>query len=250
MTTNPILLSPALPSELLSYVLNHHVYPTTLIICSSQVDFLASCSEDIQIQSRKGTPNTTDQQELHEEEPLLHHQDYVEYDTEVKHTLLSSPIYQIATSRHIRIIYVPTVTHLRACLAVFSPDESRVPAPPVLGRHGTSEPHIILYGFLKLHRGTSEWSAQGLSNTSSTLVELAHRLSWKALLIEPASGSRDTDLEELLQDMVPLLNGGARRLGPASEEGFWTGRTVEVGRVLSRWFRFQRAQWSVSNNLD
>ncbi|KAI0972623.1 hypothetical protein F4678DRAFT_45807 [Xylaria arbuscula] len=248
--TAPILLSPALPSELLLYILNHHVHPTTLIICSSQVDFLATCSEDIQTQSRKTTLNTTDQQELHEGEPLLHHQDCVENDAELKHALLSSPVYQIATSRHIRVIYVPTVTHLRACLAVFSPDESKVPAPPVLARDGPGEPHVILYGFLKLHRGTSEWSAQGLSNTSSTVVELAHRLSWKALLIEPASGSRDTALEELLQEVMPLLNGGARRLGPASEEGVWTGRTVEVGRVLGRWFRFQRAQWSVSDSHD
>ncbi|KAI1426876.1 hypothetical protein F5Y12DRAFT_238177 [Xylaria sp. FL1777] len=248
--TTPIFLSPALPSELLSCILNHHVHPTTLIICSSQADFLASLVDDIRRQSRKSTPNTTDQQHLHEGEPL-HHQNPVEEDAEVKkHALLSSPLYQVATSRHIRVVYVPTVTHLRAYLSVFSPEESRIPAPPTITLKGDCQPHVILYGFLKLHRDTSEWSAQGLSNTTSTIVELAHRLSWKALLIEPASDPRDTALEELLQEAVPILNGGARRLGPNFEEGAWTGRTVEVGRVLGRWFRFQRAQWDISDSHD
>ncbi|KAI0541134.1 hypothetical protein GGR58DRAFT_57113 [Xylaria digitata] len=246
--TSTVFLSPALPSELLSYILTQHVYPTTLIICSSQTDFLVSVSEDIRIQSLKKTSNT-DQPELHEE-GLLYNQDPTTEGTEVKHALLSSPLYQVATSRHIRVVYVPTVTHLRAYLSVFSPDESRVPVPPAFKLTGHSEPHIILYGFLKLHRDTSEWSAQGLSNTISIMVELAHRLSWKALLIEPRSGSRDTALEELLQETVPILNGGARRLGPDSEEGAWTGRTVEVGRILGRWSHFQRIQWDISDSND
>ncbi|KAI0429823.1 hypothetical protein F5Y09DRAFT_246573 [Xylaria sp. FL1042] len=244
--TTPIFLSPALPSELLSYILTHHVYPTTLIICSSQADFLTSLSEDIRRQSRRNTRHTTDQQEPHEEEPL-HDQDHVDEEAEVKHALLSSPLHQVATSRHIRVAYVPTVTHLRAHLSVFSPDESRVPPPPTSALTREGKPHVVLYGFLKLHRDTSEWSAQGLSNTTSTIVELAHRLSWKALLIEPAGDSRDTALEELLQETVPILNGGARRLGPNFEEGAWTGRTVEVGRVLGRWCRFQRAQWNIGD---
>jgi hypothetical protein len=173
----------------------------------------------------------------------------------VKHALLSSPLYQIATSRHIRVVYVPTVTHLRAYLSVFSPDDSRVPVPPsnfaATMRH--SKPHILLYGFLELHRHTSEWSAQGLGNTTSALVELAHHLSWQALVIEPRRDTRATPLEGVLRETVPIvsgLNGGARWLGPDSEDGVWSGRTVEVGRVLGRWFRFQRALWDMNDSHD
>ncbi|GAW14411.1 hypothetical protein ANO14919_038130 [Xylariales sp. No.14919] len=244
----PIFLSPALPSELLSYILNHHGYPTTLLICFSQADFLTSISEELQGKSRE-TTRSTDQPELREGESS-HHHDPVEEGAEVKHALLSSPLYQVATSRHIRIIYVPTVTHLRAYLSIFSPDGSKIPAPPTSALTRDREPHIIVYGFLKLHRDTSEWSAQGLSNTASALVELAHRLSWKTLLIEPRSGSHDTALEGLLQEAVPILNGGARRLGLDSEEGAWTGRTVNIGRILGRWSRFQRAQWGISDSHD
>ncbi|KAI0103685.1 hypothetical protein GGR51DRAFT_249247 [Nemania sp. FL0031] len=243
----PILLSPALPSELLSYILDHHIYPTTLIICSSQDEFLASIIEDLRKQSHKNTRNIN-QGEPQESEPSHSQYSEEEEDTEVKHSLLSSPLYQVATSRHVRVIYVPTVTHLRAYLSVFSPAESRVPIPPNYTLTGDNRaPHIILYGFLKLHRDTSEWSAQGLSNTTSTLVELVHRLSWDATLIEPRIGSCDTALEELLRETVPILNGGARSLGLGSEDGAWTGRTVEIGRILGRWCRFQRAQWDINN---
>jgi hypothetical protein len=243
----PLFLSPALPSELLSYILNHHAYPTTLVICSSRADFFAALVQDIRRQS-SGTAPDTDPQDGEQSHPVPVP---AEEGKEVKHALLSSPLYQVATSRHIRIVYVPTVTHLRAYLSVFSPEESRVPAPPATCIVTSQiRPHILLYGFLELHRDTSEWSAQGLSNTTSTLVELAHRLSWQALVVEPKSGPRGTPLERVLRDTVPILSGGARRLGPDSEDGAWTGRTVEVGRVLGRWFRFQRAQWDIDDSHD
>ncbi|KAI0486118.1 hypothetical protein F4859DRAFT_356277 [Xylaria cf. heliscus] len=245
--TIPIFLSPALPSELLTYILNQHVYPTTLVICSSQAEFVTSAVEDLRTHPTKPAPSTDAQEGQRESEPP-HPQDPMKEDADAKHALLSSPLYQVATSRHIRVIYTPTVTHLRAYLSVFSPDESRVPIPPTHPpTRDHSKPHVVLYGFLRLHRDTSEWSAQGLSNTASTLVDLAHRLSWRTLLIEPRTGAA---FEDLLREAVPILNGGARRLGPDPEEGAWTGRTVEVGRVLGRWSRFQRAQWDIHDSHD
>ncbi|KAI1432212.1 hypothetical protein GGR50DRAFT_621632 [Xylaria sp. CBS 124048] len=250
--TNLVFLSPALPAELLSYILNHHVYPTTLIICSSKSEFLESIVQDIRQQPNE----STDGEQSHHYDPKVTSQRIDKEDTRViNQEVLSSPLYQVATSRHIRVVYVPTVTHLRAYLSVFSPDDSHVPAPPPLppptsGAAGavsdTPQQHIILYGFLELHRDTSEWSVQGLSNTTSALVELTHRLSWQTLLVEPRHGphsSGTSPLDEILRETVPILSGGVRRLGLHSEDGAWTGRTVEIGRVLSRWFSFQKAQW-------
>lgn len=259
--TVPVLLSPALPSELLSYILDCHVYPTTLIICSSRAEFLDSLVEDILRNQTQPNQNEIHDREHHEtlspppppqgEERRLH-QDL----GDVTHVLLSSPLYQVATSRHIRVIYVSTVTHLRAYLSVFTPDDSKIASPPpnfttMWNDNKNSHrkaPHIVLYGFLALHRDTSEWSAQGLSNTASAIVDLAHRLSWQAVVIEPRSRPSSSSLGQggaiLLREPVPILSGGARRLGPHSEEGgAWTGRIVEIGRVLGRWFRFERARW-------
>jgi hypothetical protein len=44
---------------------------------------------------------------------------------------------------------------------------------------------------------------------------------------------------EVLRERVPVLSGSARR---GAEESGWAGKTVDVGRVLGRWFRFR--QWS------
>ena len=185
-----------------------------------------------------------------------------------EHRLLRSPIYQVAVSRHLRTVYVPTATHLRAYLSVFSAgdddDASRVVAAPP-ARFATAaaaaskfkrRPHLLLYGFLDLHRDTSEWSAQGLGSSASALVDLGHRLQWDVVVVEPrravASSSTATGgsqhaavlrLGDVLRETVPVLSSGGRRLGLESEDGGWSGRRVEVGRVLMRWFRFQRGKW-------
>ncbi|KAI1381868.1 hypothetical protein F4677DRAFT_399959 [Hypoxylon crocopeplum] len=245
-STSFLFLSPALPSELLDYILNHHTHPTTLIICSSRSEFLASLANDIRHETIQA-PEVIHPAEKYETKEPLPSAIAQGPDQEQKvgqHKLLSSPLYQIATSRHVRVIYIPTVTHLRASLSVFSPDDSRVPPPPAnFNSSGKHPPCIILYGFLDVHRDTSEWSAQGLGNSVAAAVELGHRLSWQVVIIEPRRHNSASAFEDTLKESVPFLSGGGRRLGPDSDEGGWTGRTVEVGRVLKRWFRFQRGQW-------
>ncbi|ORY65140.1 uncharacterized protein BCR38DRAFT_301941, partial [Pseudomassariella vexata] len=234
---SPLVLSPALPSELLTYVLNYHVHPTTLVICSLRSDFLASLLEDI----RHHTSS-----EHHEDEAAAQRMDATPeiQAARVGQTLLSSPIYQVAIARHIRTVYVPTVTHLRAYLAVFSSQTSRISAPPsTFNVSHRRPPHLVIYGMLNMHRDTSEWSAQGLGDTSAVLVETGHRLGWQVAVIEPWKHGDRAGLEDLLKEKLPILSGGARRLGLDTEERGWSGRTVEVGRVLGRWFQFRRGDW-------
>ncbi|EGY16752.1 uncharacterized protein VDAG_07916 [Verticillium dahliae VdLs.17] len=112
----PLVQSPASPADLLHYIVSYQTYPTTLLICASRADFLASLQQDIHAQL------TT---------PAL--------DTEPARTLqptsasplLQAPLYQVAVAKHIRIAFLPTVAHLRAYLAAFSPhDPAKVAAPP------------------------------------------------------------------------------------------------------------------------
>ncbi|KAI1332981.1 hypothetical protein F5Y16DRAFT_627 [Xylariaceae sp. FL0255] len=275
-------LSPALLSELISYILHQHTYPTTLIIYSTKAEFLKTLKEDINHQQSISENKTKDSDDDHHPQQQERH--FAE-----KHALLSSPLYQIATSRHIRIVYIPTVTHLRAYLAAFSPDESKIPPPPppslsTTGTSGTTtkpSPHLIIYGFLALHRDTSEWSAQGIGTTAAALVEVSRRLRWRAVIIEPrrhahraggeaankdedeAEGGRvidndggrsngyDVRLEDLLRETCPMLSGGGRKFATTdSDEPVWMGRTVETGRVLGRWFRFQRGVWDDEDEGD
>ncbi|KAI5921651.1 hypothetical protein F4810DRAFT_721991 [Camillea tinctor] len=253
MSPTPLLLSPALPSELLNYILSYHAYPTTLIICTSQADFLSSLARDLSQQApspaaEKG-PRTTNHPPPRNPRPPT------------QHALLASPLHQVATSRHIRVVHAPTVTHLRAYLSVFSPSNpslARVPAPPTPSPASGAPPALLVYGLLALHRRTSEWSAQGLGATAAALVELAYRLGWQAVLVEPLVSSSSSEatgegtgegegnaqrLEDLLAEEAPVLSGGVRRKIGVSGGSTWAGRTVEVGRVLGRWFRFQRGVW-------
>ncbi|KAG8669012.1 hypothetical protein FPOAC2_08323 [Fusarium poae] len=215
MTSQPVVLAPATPSELLSYIISYQRYPTTLIIGSSKAEFHSSLVEDVTHHLTLQEDNTEDSA------------------TEPSHVLLKSSLYQIAISRHIRIIFTPTVTHLRAYLSVFTPTNSLLPAPP---NHASDSRTslLLVYGLLALHRDASEWSAQGIGNSTALLVDAASRNGFKAAVVEPKGVGGHEDLEQLGEEMIPLLNGTAKR-----DDGIWSGRTVSIKQVLNRWFKFE-----------
>ncbi|KAK2614194.1 hypothetical protein N8I77_001043 [Diaporthe amygdali] len=247
----PLILSPALPSELLTYIIRHQQHPTTLIICSSQAAFLNSLVADAQ----ESLEAASDESQAPSLSPLL-----------------SGPLYQVAIARHIRMIFVPTVSHLRACLSVFTTKDSRVPPPPPTTAQGQARtsPLLLVYGFLALHRDTSEWSAQGISSTATNLVEAARRVRFRAVVVDsPRVAAQDEDgTEELdtvddgdgvvgskteqmfLSEEVPVLSASARRTGADLDEADWTGRTVTLMRVLGRWFRYRQGHWAEEVHED
>lgn len=213
MAPRPVVLSPATPSELLSYIISYHQYPTTIVVGSTKTEFQQSLVEDI-----------THLLTLQEKDPEL---------ASPCHPFLTASLSQIAISRHIRIIFAPTVTHLRAQLSVFTPEDSPISKPP---NHvpSTRPPTLLVYGLLALHRDASEWSAQGIGNSAALLVDSASRNEFQAVVIEPKGVGGHDDIEHLGGEMVPLLNGTARR-----DDGSWSGRGVSVRQVMSRWFGFE-----------
>ena len=169
------------------------------------------------------------------------------------------------------MIFIPTVSHLRAWLNVFPPAS----LPPCQKdddtqrreKKGRKQRLLVVYGLIELHRDGSEWSAQGLGNTVSGLVEAGWRGGMRVLALEEKlmRGVEEVDMamegqgeEELNPDgspavrdpamevwneRVPMLNGSVRRAGLDSKDGAWSGRTIEVGRILSRWFKFSKIDW-------
>jgi hypothetical protein len=245
MPLAPLIFSPALPSELLTCIIRRHEHPTTLIVCSSQADFLNSLLNDAQ----NSLPVTTGDGG----------------QSSAPSALLSSPLYQVAIARHIRVMFVPTVSHLRACLAVFDTKDSKVPPPPVTANLGRAKtpPLLLVYGFLAMHRDTSEWSAQGISSTAATLLDAAMRVGFRAVVVDPPrvvtptgesaevhradadNGHTGNGTEQpILSEELPLLSASLRRAGPHWDNVDWTGRTVTVARVLGRWFRYRRGDWA------
>lgn len=245
MPPTPLILPPALPSELLTYIIRRHEYPTTLIVCSTRAEFLESLLSDAQ---KKSLPAAGDDDQA-----------------SALSSLLSSPIYQVAIARHIRMIFVPTVSHLRACLSVFNTKDSKVPPPPLTTTPGRARtlPLLLVYGFLAMHRDTSEWSAQGISSTAANLVETARRFGLRAVVVDPPQvvmqsedgeeardagangGDLGTETEQTsLSEEVPVLSASARRAGAHLDDVDWTGRTVTIERVLGRWFRYRQGDWA------
>lgn len=201
--TSPIILAPVTPSELFLYVLTHHRYPTTIVVASSKQPFLDALTLEVKSQ-----------------------------DEPQQDRLLQKTLLQTAISRHIRLVFTPTVTHLRAYLATFSQEDSKIRAPPNFEPSGAGDPLLLVYGFLEVHRVTSEWSAQGIANSAATLVEAAARNSLRATVAEPRGGGQGFEgLDEFLGENVPVLSGALMK-----ESGAWNARTVEIRRVLCRWF--------------
>lgn len=262
----PLLLSPALPVELLTYIQDHHIYPTTLIICSTRSQFLEALQQDIRKQDipHKIKPEDANLQgNLTQEAGALPPGQKIKHN-DIQHDLLSQKLSQLAISRHIRTVHIPTVTHLRSYMSVFVPEDSKVAPPPAnFAPRGRKPPSLVVYGVIEMHRDTSEWSAQGLGSTMAVLVETASRLGWSLVVIEPVPKTTprtddDPDaedlvqqkdgFEDLLEEKLPILSGSVRRGGLDLEEGGWSSRTVEVGRVISRWFGFQRGVWDIDND--
>ncbi|AEO66328.1 uncharacterized protein THITE_2114342 [Thermothielavioides terrestris NRRL 8126] len=330
--TPPLFLSPALPSELLQFVIDRCTYPTTLIICGDRAEFLSTLTQDLREQQQTpprpadAEPDATPQQATvdpsHPSNPhpdpgldsgLRHatqpatppHPNRAEQTSppsrEIRHggkphPLLTAPLAQLAVTRHIRTVFIPTVTHLRAFLSVFSvpvegpplPGRARIPPAPVRSGRGdgdrgrsrkggreidssssssssskTGPPLLVVYGFLALHRGTSEWSVQGLGASAAALVEAGRRARLGVVVVEQQQqrqqqrppvgleqGGALLTKEALLEERVPVLSGSARRAGGGLQGTGWAGKTVDVGRVLGRWFRFRERQWCQAGTTE
>ncbi|KAK5988080.1 hypothetical protein PT974_12219 [Cladobotryum mycophilum] len=200
-SSRPIVLSPSTPSELLSYIVTYQCYPTTILIGWPKQVFIDALIQD-------------------QDQP--------------SHPLLHASLLQIAVSRHIRLAFIPTVTHLRAYLTTFSPSDSKIQPPPNHKHRNTHLPNLLVYGFLELHRDGSEWSAQGLGTTAAALIEAAARTSFRPAIVEPRGALGYEVLDEFLNENVPLLSGSSM-----GGDGMWKGRIVPIRRVLNRWFEFE-----------
>lgn len=235
---NPIVLSPSTPSELLQHIVNHHRYPTTILIGWPKHTFVEALTEDVKLQLylQAQTAAVSSNKSKEEMEAEL------STKSPPNHPLERKTLLQTAVSRHIRLLFVPSSTHLRAFLGTFSASESKIsPPPPQLPSSSLPDtkisepPMLIVYGLLELHRDSIEWSAQGIGTTATYLVEAAARNSFRAAVVEPRGAMGYDTLNEFLDENVPILSGTGIK-----SDGTWSGRTVPVKRVLARWFEFER----------
>ncbi|KAF9894665.1 hypothetical protein FE257_006553 [Aspergillus nanangensis] len=148
------------------------------------------------------------------------------------HQLFTPPIGLLAQASRIKLIFCPTLEHLRAYLTVLRAATNDAAEDTTL-EQAQQRPLLAILDLLALHVPTSEFSAQGLSRTLASAVEGSAREGMDLVLCEcrDATDPADGDSGEALWYVqVPLLN---------SSSGRMSGQTVPVKRIVERWFEFQ-----------
>ena len=239
MASSPLALPPALPAELLTYVLTYQS-PIILIICQPRSTFLSSLLGSINSPQVQQNPDD-DAGGDPTEQPSVP-------EPPKQHPLLIPTLRQVAASRYINLVFINTVSHFRAYLAGFpAPEKEHGAAETKSGdRPQGLRPLVVVYGLIGLHHDTSEWSAQGLGSSVAGLVEAGWRTRQRILVLEERledGGDGEEMPREVWEERLPMLNGNVRRAGLEGEDAVWSGRTVEVRRVLGRWFKFKKSGW-------
>jgi len=206
----PLAFAPALPSELLLYLLSDNSWNTSVIICQSRQKFLSAVVKSIE--------------EVDEDE-----------ERQQRKTTLTIPtLLQVTQSRNIKFIYVSNVVELRGILAAFRGEEK----PLSNSKEDKKEELLVVYGLVELHRNTSSWSASGLTGCLSILVETGRRLSMRVLLTEERN-PRERQAEDTWIETVPLLSQRSNADSLAEN----STPTTTLRNVLGRWFRFPPSRW-------
>ena len=228
-----VALPPLLCADFINFLLQHQNTATTLVLCSSREAFL----EELQISIQLMHPQSLAEGQVDDASASLH-------------PLLIPTIHLIATSRCIRLAFVPTLPHLRAYLVASKPVLDPDPAQSIDDPSRCQTQLLAVWGMARLHRSTAEHSAQGLSRTLAIAVEAAKLRQQRLVLAEscgldernvhiPCNASGEPS-SNIWKEQVPLLSGSIRFGG---EERAWAGRTVEVGRVVMRWCKFIKVDY-------
>ncbi|KAL8645013.1 MAG: hypothetical protein Q9210_006951 [Variospora velana] len=224
-----LALPPTACHALIDYILQNHEAPTTMVICSSREAFLVGLQSSMQADNLNEI--TVDSGPL---------------DASI-HPLLIPTIHQLAASSSIATAFTPSLLHLRAYLACYAPARDPEPTSNTLARRGSQSAMLVIYGLLKLHRDTTEYSVQGLSRSLVIAVEAANTWQMRLTLVEPLEDTQPSAPEPIMEteavsppdpwsEQVPLLNSS---LVPTNGST-WAGRTVEVGAVVARWCSITR----------
>lgn len=191
-------------TDFLQYVLHHDRF-SILAICMSREAFLEQLLATIN---------------LHSAAPA-------------SHELMSKTLGLLSTSRNVRTVFCPTLEHLRAYLSVGLDGQLLATE-----RGEKPRPFLAILNPLALHRSTREFSAQGLSRTFASAVEVSSKANMDLLLCECRDALDPTNMETddaVWHTDVRLLSNSLRS---GTEGDYWTEQTVPVKRVVQRWFRF------------
>ncbi|PYI06379.1 hypothetical protein BO78DRAFT_397332 [Aspergillus sclerotiicarbonarius CBS 121057] len=207
-------------TDFLQHILNQDAPSTLLLVCSTRELFLEQLFAASHMQPGEAAE---------------------------RRQILTKTIGLLSKSRRIKLVFCPTLEHLRAYLSVIQSPGS---LHNVSGDGGqTRRPLMAILDPLALHIPTSEFSAQGLSRTFAIAVEVSSQAEMDLVLCESRDATDPADSgqgEVLWYTQVPLLNSSVR----IGEESTSFRREVPVKRVMQRWFDFNENEHPVTDTMD
>ncbi|KAF8465549.1 hypothetical protein BDZ91DRAFT_229697 [Kalaharituber pfeilii] len=140
-------------------------------------------------------------------------------------SLVSTPLHILAAATRLKIVFTPTVQHLRVYLASLpscSSSSSSSKAPIRM---------LAIWGLVEAHSGTTEFSAQGISRTVASAVAAGV----KGRMWVVVGGAQDSnELGGTSMDVqVPVLNSTVQLNDTVAVVA---RRKVNVRDIFARWF--------------
>jgi hypothetical protein len=253
MASGPRVITGVGLADFIQDILDNNSRPSTLVVCAAKETFieqlLAAC-----IETRPS--NINEQQSLDGEpadrEPVL---------AQTRDLLKRLPLFQLANSGTVKLVFCHDLTHLRAYLATLAIQRALPESDEPTESSEQNEPQKPLLAILNpidIHRFTTAFSAQGLNRTFSLAVEAAYATRNRLLMIEflgcqhreaeqadigyeaESEAVSAPPLENPWDEEVSILNVTTKSFG-AGGRG-WVGRTVTIRRIAERWCVFSAFQ--------
>lgn len=234
------VLSIASIGDFTNFILHGTSASITLIVCSTRERFLEQLIASVQVQL---------QDNGHQQVPGNDSPSFLEADQPSPsklptsaQSLLSYTIGSIASSQRVKLAFCPSLAHLRAYLSTFQLRPLHSSVDRKRQDVGLGKSAIAILDLLAVHYTSTQFSAQGLSQTLALAVETAARTDSTLLLCEcdDAGNPGERDHGPRLWHLhVPLLNGGTIRSDHERASSSWSGRHVTALQVAQRWFTFE-----------
>ncbi|KAK2882647.1 hypothetical protein FQN49_000121 [Arthroderma sp. PD_2] len=222
----------------MQYLLRSNASTITLLSCSTRDAFIEElCANTALEPEQPRSPGPEDVQDPSEEAIA---DDEGESSIENRHWLLSNTIDLISRSQRVKLVFCPSVEHLRAYLGGRFRNRKNLHEQGANGNLYQGTPMLAIVNMVSIHSSTAEFSAQGISRTSALAVEIAAREGVELVLCECKSvhgggterGSRVWDAQ------VPLLSSMVKSMGGEPSPNV---KTIQVKQVMKKWFRFDGA---------
>ena len=260
-----ICYSKAHIASFITHLLLHHAPGTIIVICSERYGFLRSLLHSInlvrtQTRRSKDTSSSVSQEGYYATLP--------ESDATTQ-ALLTRTLQLLSLTSTAKLVFCTSVQILRAFLATVETNVQ--PAGETDGKqqqHQKAKPILALVNPVALHRASSSYSAQGISETLAAAVEASVRTGRKLIVAETVDQLRESaEGDEVeMQDVsgevigagknprgqneqyeqerdpwdaqVPVLNGTTKMFGVGGDRTALE-KTVKVGVVVRRWCHMQ-----------